>query len=767
MTGIAVTGLLVLAGICAYAAVNHAISAFQQPFSSVHFLFSLCCIALAGFELFHYLTYTASTLTDYIPKLKGEIASIALFFMVFPWFISQYSRIRPAWLLSGITVMALILLVGNIFQPYSMQFSELTNLKHIEVPWAGLIAHPVGHNGAGYFTGVAVILVAFAFSMYALGVRYYRDRMGTTLMMLVAIGLFVATGIEGMFVRMSVLEFIHLPPYGVLAMVIAMSIALNQEMHEKLRASENRYRSLVEQSPFSMQVLAPDGRTLQVNNAWEKLWAIKANDILGYNPLEDPQLRKKGITPYLEQGIAGQATQIPPVNYNPAENSSYPGPANDRWVRAYVYPVKDRGGQVREVVLLHEDVTQEKLFDDAIHLIVSVVSGKTGSEFFQLLTRSLAELFATRYCFVGVLEHPESRQVKTIAVYAKGEPAPNMAYDLKGTPCAMVMGQTTCIYPQDVQSLFPDDHLLVEMDADGYLGTPLFDSEGNPLGIIVLIDNRPLHDIDKMKAIMEIVAARAAAEIERNKADELLQQQRRRLQEMVDERTAELQNANRELEAFSYSVSHDLRAPLRSIDGFSHALLDDCADQLDEQGRDYLNRIRSNAQRMSMLIDDLLQLSRVTRQTLNKKQIDLSDLVEETLKKYQEQDASRQVKIQIAPDITVNADPDLLTIVIDNLVSNAWKYTSKIQHPEIAFGKQHQDGKTIYYLRDNGTGFDMKYSEKIFQAFQRLHADNEYEGSGIGLATVARIINRHGGRIWAEAQLNVGTTIYFRLPESK
>jgi signal transduction histidine kinase/PAS domain-containing protein len=766
MTTYAVTGLLILTGICAYAAINHAINAFHQPFSRVHFLFSLCCVALAAFELFHYLTYTAPTLADYIPRLKGEITAIILLFIVLPWFISEYSEIRPLWILLGLSTIALIALVVNALQPFSMQFSQISRLEHVDVPWAGTISRPVGHNGRGYFFGAAGVLVAFVFSVYALVVRYYRDRMGTTLVMLIAMGIFVATGIEGMLVRMSIVEFIHLGPYGILAMVIAMSIALNQEMREKLRASENRYRSLVDQSPFSMQVLSSDGRTLQVNNAWEQLWGVKAKDITGYNPLQDEQLKGKGVVPYLKQGFAGKATQIPPIRYDPSENPAFQGPANDRWVRAYVYPVKDNTSQVREVVLLHEDVTQEKLFDDAIQLIVSVVSGKTGSEFFQLLTKSLAELFSTSYCFIGVLDNPEARQVSTIAVYTKGGPAPNMTYDLQGTPCDMVMGKTTCIYPRDVQRLFPEDGLLVEMNAVGYLGTPLFDPEGKPLGIIVLIDNHPLHDIGQMKAIMEIVAARSAAEIERIRADELLQQQRRRLQEMVDERTVELQNANRELEAFSYSVSHDLRAPLRSIDGFSHALLDDYADQLNEQGRDYLDRIRGNAQRMSMLIDDLLQLSRVTRKTLNKKQINLSELVEETIKKYQEQNLSRKVKIKIAPDIGVNADPDLLAIVIDNLVSNAWKYTSKTEYAQIEFGLERRDGKPIYYVKDNGAGFDMRFSEKIFQAFQRLHADNEYEGSGIGLATVARIINRHGGIIWAEAQVNVGTTIYFWLPGS-
>ena len=333
-----------------------------------------------AFELLHLRTYTADTLDDYVSWLKWEMATVFLMFVVYPWFISEYTGIRPRWLLLGISVLSFILLVVNAIQPYSLQFVEISRLEHIHLPWGETISVAMGRNGTGYFIGVAFVLLSFFYSLYALTMCYFRQRTTTTLAMLLAIGLLMVTGIEGMLVRMSVINFIHLGPFGILAMIIAMSMALNQDMQNKLRASENRYRSLVEQSPFSVQILSPEGYTVQVNRAWETLWGITAENAENYNPLQDQQLREKGITPYLEQGFAGHAAEIPPVKYNPAENQLYTGPNDDRWVRAYVYPIKDATGAVREVVLLHEDITEKKRFDDTVHLIATGVSG-TGERY--------------------------------------------------------------------------------------------------------------------------------------------------------------------------------------------------------------------------------------------------------------------------------------------------------------------------------------------------------------------------------------------------
>jgi signal transduction histidine kinase len=254
---------------------------------------------------------------------------------------------------------------------------------------------------------------------------------------------------------------------------------------------------------------------------------------------------------------------------------------------------------------------------------------------------------------------------------------------------------------------------------------------------------------------------------ERKLADEELRKFRVELEHRVRERTAQLEAANRELEAFSYSVSHDLRAPLRAIDGFSHALLQDYVDRLDDEGRDHLRRIRGAAKRMGQLIDDMLTLSRISRTALRKEPVDLSALARSILREFQESDPTRLVETQVADNLQAEADPNLIRIAMENLLGNAWKFTSRTLQARIEFGvaeseMERQPG-TVFFVSDNGAGFDMAYAEKLFGAFQRLHRMDEFPGTGIGLATVARIIHRHGGDIRAEGAVGRGATFFFWL----
>lgn len=249
---------------------------------------------------------------------------------------------------------------------------------------------------------------------------------------------------------------------------------------------------------------------------------------------------------------------------------------------------------------------------------------------------------------------------------------------------------------------------------------------------------------------------------ERKHAENELKKHHDHLEDLVAERTSELTRINSELEAFSYSVSHDLRAPLRAIDGFAQALQEDYAGQIDDTGKNYLARICAGAQRMENLIDDLLSLSHVSRIEMNRSRVNLSLLAEKAVKKLREIYPQRTVEVKIENNIQAQGDARLLEIVLDNLMANAWKYTSKKQSAQIEFAASRKENKTIYYVKDDGAGFDMQYAAKLFGAFQRLHG-NEFEGTGIGLATVARIIHRHGGEVWANAQPGQGATFYFTL----
>jgi PAS domain S-box-containing protein len=241
------------------------------------------------------------------------------------------------------------------------------------------------------------------------------------------------------------------------------------------------------------------------------------------------------------------------------------------------------------------------------------------------------------------------------------------------------------------------------------------------------------------------------------------EEQIRKLNRDLVERANDLVSINRELEAFSYSVSHDLRAPLRSIDGFSQALLEDYSDRLDEDGQDYLRRVRAASQRMGQLIDDMLNLSRVTRSEMNRERLDLSGIAESILEELRARSPDREVEVRVARGLEADADPRLLRVVLQNLLENAWKFTSTTPAARIEVGAISRDGERAFFVRDNGAGFDMTYSGKLFGAFQRLHGHAEYAGTGIGLATVQRIVHRHGGRVWAEGKVDEGAAFYFTL----
>ncbi len=260
-----------------------------------------------------------------------------------------------------------------------------------------------------------------------------------------------------------------------------------------------------------------------------------------------------------------------------------------------------------------------------------------------------------------------------------------------------------------------------------------------------------------------ILRAKVAVFVELYRAQQELRRYRSQLEVLVEERTTALTSINRELEAFSYSVSNDLRAPLLAFDGMSKALLEEYGTKLDKKAKDYLQRMRRSSQRMTSVFDGLQSLFRLTSGEIHREPIDITGMVKEVIREIRAEVPSRKVKVEIAEGMAASGDKRLARILLANLLNNAWKFTGSEKEPRIEVGTETIDGESRVYVRDNGVGFDMIYAHRLFGAFQRLHSQSDFEGAGIGLATARRIINRHGGRIWAEGAVGEGATFYFVL----
>lgn len=381
----------------------------------------------------------------------------------------------------------------------------------------------------------------------------------------------------------------------------------------------------------------------------------------------------------------------------------------------------------------------------------------------QTLANRMNELLGADGCYLTLWDEAQQRTIPAAAhgalseTYATLAPKPEEA-----TMTASVMRAGHALVAEDVfNTPYLSPRIAAQFPTRSMLGLPLI-ANSEKLGAVLIAFNQPHHFTPDEIARGEQAAAQIALAVAKARLLEQVQRHAAELEQRVAERTAQLEAANKELEAFSYSVSHDLRAPLRAIESFSR-LMQEQAAQLDADGQHYLRRVREATQRMGQLIEDLLRLSRITRAEVRRGPVSLSRLARIVAAELQHLHPERAVTCMITEDINAEGDEQLLRIVLENLLGNAWKFTVHQPQARIEFGRAEHERRPVYFVRDNGAGFDMVYSHRLFGAFQRLHSETEFPGSGVGLATVQRIIHRHGGRIWAEGAVNQGATFYFTL----
>ena len=516
-------------------------------------------------------------------------------------------------------------------------------------------------------------------------------------------------------------------PPDVLGPTIRHAVEIHEKEAQRRRAEEallhtnERLSALIQASPVAIITLDQQGVVTSWNPAAEKIFGWTEEEVLGRWPPYVTESQGEDYRALIEEASHG-------AGFTDLELSRQRKDGSQVDVSISTARLHDSSGSVKEVLAIVADVTMQKQSERAL---------RDSEARLRLLISQMPMILWT----VG----PDLKITSATGAGLSARSDP---------PDGLVGKSLTDLYrgdPQEEEVLWAHRHALDGHSASYEIATrngtaqahvePFMNMEGEISGAIgVALD----------------ITERKAAEDEIRRLTDSLERR-------VQERTAELGAANRELEAFAYSVSHDLRAPLRGIDGFSRVIIDEYGDRLDDEGRQFLTRICAASQRMGELIDDLLSLSRVTRLEMSRVTVDLSDMACAILRDLQSKTPDRVAELMIEEGLMVEGDPRLLRVAMENLIVNAWKFTGKRAVSRIEFGRTEYEGEQVYYIRDNGAGFDMAYVHKLFGAFQRLHAPADFEGTGIGLATVNRVVQRHGGRIWADAAVDQGATFYFTL----
>lgn len=540
-----------------------------------------------------------------------------------------------------------------------------------------------------------------------------------------------------------------------LVMYLTLDVSGEMASRRALEQSEERFSKAFSFSPVGTVICRlRDGTYLEANPSNQNVLGYQANELLGRTSTElkvwiSPEDHRVYTSLLHEQGqVLGFATQL----------RNKQGETVDVKLWSQVISLN---GEVCELAYTI-NMTEERRREAMLMTVAEGVSTHTGEAYFLSAAEHLARAVGAQGVVIGELD--AQSQLGTLALVQDSELQPNRSLPLQHTGYARLLLQDDLLLvdarsQQIIQSCPP----FRPDETEAFAGVTLRDADGSVVGLIAVTWQKMPQYGESMRALLSIFASRCNAELLRLRRDREIRKLQETLELRVAERTAQLEYLNRELETFSYSVSHDLKSPLRSMDGFMHVLREQMAPRMTAEDEDLVERIAASVARMNSLINDLLALARVSQGQLQRMQVNLSELAEDVVRQERHRDPTREIEVVIAPGLMANCDPRLAHIVLENLIGNAWKYSRKQPNARIELDRctDPASGITGFMVADNGAGFDMARADRLFKPFTRLHSPKEFEGSGIGLATVRRIIERHGGQIQGKGATGEGATFCF------
>ncbi len=733
-----------LASACAYASLAHLVAGLRQSFSAVHLIFALLAMLVAGHALAHIGVYSAPNVTEYLAASRWSNTLGVAAMATLPWFAYAYAAARIRWIPTALSAFYVLVIVAYELTPMGSVMRAPPELTTLILPWgerATMHVLPRLPTALLVFWLITLATVAY---MYVLCVRQYRR--GQRLHAVVfgaSLAMLPLALVANMFILLGKLHWLFVGEFGFISLVLVMTLYLS---------SDESYRALVAQASDGIFLATPSGRYVDVNPAglrmlgyrFEEMRRLQITDVV--HPEEQSRVAVEAAA--LNDG----ATMRSEWRFRRKNGTSLIGEMSAQMLS---------DGRLLGVV---RDITEHARLHTALRLLARLGPAQDATEFSRRCVGALAQAVGAQSALIAMRDE-HTATLRSLAVWSGEGLTADFTCLLTDAPIAQLDAHRE-LNVRAAGDRFPNYPAFGGRSADGYHGLGIVDTDSRLIGIVEVWSADALEIGAESRQILEVFANRIGAEFQRAVALEGLRQLTATLEARVSSRTAELAELNQQLEAFAYTVSHDLRAPVRAVNSFSALLLEGHEGALDEEARHFLCRIRTAGAHMNELIDGLLLLASASHQSLSRERIDLCALADEAIRSLQERDPQRQVDLVFCPEAWVDGDRRLLSVAMTNLLENAWKYSSRTAAARIEFGIHRAKEGTAFFVRDNGVGFDMKYTERLFEPFHRLHSPKEFPGSGIGLATVARVLQRHGGRIWAQSAPGEGATFFFTVPQA-